>query len=73
MLEYDILWVTLSLGSMYYNVMKNSIRYSKKQLPHSYQQQHQGSFNNYVDQILPNFDPSLSLEWTIVDILHDTY
>ena len=28
-----------------------------------------GSFNNYVDQILPNFDP---LEWTIVDILNDT-
>jgi hypothetical protein len=31
-----------------------------------------GSFNNYVDQILPNFDP-FPLEWTIVDILHDTY
>ena len=30
-----------------------------------------GSFNNYVDQSLPNFDPSL-FEWTIVDILHDT-
>ena len=29
-----------------------------------------GSFHNYVDQILPNFD---SLEWTIVDILPYTY
>ena len=28
-----------------------------------------GSFNNYVDQVLPNFDPSPSS--TIVDILHD--
>ena len=29
-----------------------------------------GSFNNYVDQILPNFDPlgPPPLEWTIVDI-----
>ena len=32
-----------------------------------------GSFNNYVDQILPNFAPLSPLEWTIVDILHDTY
>ena len=29
-----------------------------------------GAFNNYVDQILSNIDP---LEWTIVDILHNTY
>ena len=30
------------------------------------------SFNNYVDQILPYFDP-IFLELTIVDISHDTY
>ena len=29
-----------------------------------------GAFNNYVDQILPNFD---HLEWTIIDILHTTF
>ena len=32
-----------------------------------------GSFNNYVDQILPIFDHLPPLEWTIVDILHKTY
>ena len=32
----------------------------------------QVSFNNFVDQILPDFDPS-SFEWTIVNILQDTY
>ena len=31
-----------------------------------------GSFNNYVNQFFPYFD-HLPLEWTIVDILHDTY
>ena len=32
------------------------------------------AFNNHVDQILPNFETSPSpLEWTMVDILHDTY
>ena len=31
------------------------------------------TFNNYVDQILPNFDPLTPLERTIVAILHDTY
>ena len=30
-----------------------------------------GSFNNYVDQILPNFDHLPSSEWTIVDTLHE--
>ena len=28
---------------------------------------HRGAFNNYVDQILTNFDP-LPLEWTSMDI-----
>ena len=28
-----------------------------------------GTFNNYVDPILPNFDP-LPLMWTKMDILH---
>ena len=27
-----------------------------------------GAFNNYVDQILTNFDPLPPLEWTSVDI-----
>ena len=31
-----------------------------------------GSFNNYVDQILSNFDLS-PFKWIIVDILHATY
>ena len=31
-----------------------------------------GAFNNYVDQILLNFD-HLPLEWTIVDILQTVY
>ena len=31
-----------------------------------------GSFINYVDQIVPNFDPTLTvLEWTIVAILQN--
>ena len=32
-----------------------------------------GAFNNYVDQILLNFDHLPPLEWTIVDILHTVY
>ena len=32
-----------------------------------------GSFNNYVDQILPIFDHLPPIQWTIVDILHKTY
>ena len=34
--------------------------------------ENRGAFNNYVDQILPNFDP-LPRKWTIVDILHTAY
>ena len=30
-----------------------------------------GAFNNYVDQVLPNFD-HLPTKWTIVNILHNT-
>ena len=33
----------------------------------------EGPFNNYVDQISPNFDPLPPLKWTIVDILHTAY
>ena len=33
---------------------------------------YKGAFNNYVDQILPNFDPH-PLEWTEMDILHTLY
>ena len=32
-----------------------------------------GAINNYVDQILTNFEPPTPLEWTILDILKDTY
>ena len=32
----------------------------------------EGAFNNYVDQILPNFDPT-PLEWTKLDVLHTFY
>ena len=32
-----------------------------------------GAFNNYVDQILTNFDHLPPLEWTILDFLHNTY
>ena len=39
---------------------------------HTWRCRSRGSFNHYVGQILPNFDP-LPFEWTIVDILHDTY
>ena len=39
----------------------------KRSRPDDKSQINKGSFNNYVDQILPNFDP-LPLEWTIVDI-----
>ena len=32
-----------------------------------------GSFNNYVDKILPNFDPLPLLEWANVDNLHTNH
>ena len=44
----------------------------------SYLQEHvrisdNGSLNNCVDQILPNFDPHPPLQWTKMDILHTIY
>ena len=36
---------------------------------YSYSPTYKGAFNNYVDQILTNFDPLPPLEWTSVDIL----
>ena len=44
----------------------------------SYLQEHvrisdNGTFNNYVEQILPNLDPPTPLEWTKMDILHTIY
>ena len=35
--------------------------------------QGRGAFNNYVDQIIPNFNPLPPLECTKMDILHATY
>ena len=33
----------------------------------------QGTFNNYVDQILPNFGPLSPIEGTIVDVVWTFY
>ena len=37
--------------------------------PLNYANVHKGAFNNYVNQILPNFDPH-PREWTKIDILN---
>ena len=58
--------------SVLLNALKINLVYPKKVDGQAFRSA-RGSFKNYMDQVVPNCDPLLSLKGTVVDILHAMY